>query len=496
MFKQVLRASAFYRAMSQKLPEFTKDAFEVSRGNYNYINDSYIKYFRSILGTNRVITNTEDAEKYNVDWFSQVRGSSNLVLKPKTTEEVSKILLFCNENKLAVCPHGGNTGVNGGSIPVFDEVVISTELMNEIISLDENSGVLVCQAGCILENMDNYVRTKDLIIPLDLGAKGSCQIGGNVSTNAGGLRLLRFGNLHGNILGLEVVKADGEILDCLSTHKKDNTGYHLKHLFIGSEGTLGFVTKVSIQCSPRPKYTNVAFLGLQNFNKALKTLKLMRQRLGEILSAIEVIDYCSMDFIKNVVGQQSPIGDYPFYLLIETSGSNAQHDEEKLNNFLEESLQKALVLNGTVASEPSKIKEIWSIRENIPNGYKKVASKMLYYDVSLSLAHYYTIVDDVAEYGKDVIERVFGFGHIGDGNLHLNIQLKNNLTKEVKSNFDSFVLDKVMCYKGSISAEHGIGFTKTKLMDKIKPPSTLKMMRDLKKFMDPNGILNPYKIII
>ncbi|XP_057652269.1 D-2-hydroxyglutarate dehydrogenase, mitochondrial-like isoform X2 [Diorhabda carinulata] len=472
------------------------NVFDVSRGNYNYINDGHIDYFRRVLGTNRVITNPEDAEKYNVDWFSQVRESSNLVVKPKTTEEVSKILSFCNENKLAVCPQGGNTGVNGGSIPVFDEVIISTELMNEIISLDEDSGVLVCQAGCILETIDNKAATKDLIVPLDLGAKGSCQIGGNVSTNAGGLRLLRFGNLHGNILGLEVVKADGEILDCLGTLKKDNTGYHLKHLFIGSEGTLGFVTKVSIQCPSRPKYINVAFLGLQNFNKALKTLKLLRYRLGEILSAIEMIDYCSMDFIKNVVGQQSPIGDYPFYLLIETSGSNALHNEEKLNSFLEESLQKALVLNGTVANEPNKVQDIWSIRENIPNGFQKVASKMLYYDVSVPLAHYYTIVDDVADYAKDISERVFGFGHIGDGNLHLHIQLKNDLTKEVKSNFDSFILEKIVRYKGSISAEHGVGFTKAKLMDKIKPPSTLKVMKDLKKLMDPNGILNPYKIFI
>ncbi|CAG9833544.1 unnamed protein product [Diabrotica balteata] len=484
------------RKYSQNLPELTKNTFKVTRGNYNYLRDEDIKHFQNVLGVSRVLTSSEDLHKYNVDWFFQVRGTSNVVLKPKTTEEVSKILSYCNENRIAICPHAGNTGMAGGSNPVFDEVVVSTELMNEIISLDENSGVIICQAGCILENIDKYVAEKNLIVPLDIGAKGSCQIGGNVSTNAGGLRMVRFGNLHGNVLGLEVVKANGDVLDCMSTLKKDNTGYHLKHLFIGSEGTLGFVTKVSLHCPPRPKFKNVAFLGLQNFDKVLKTFKFLKAELGEIISAVEVIDTPTMDFINEVVGQNSPIGDYPFYLLIETSGSNEQHDEEKLNNFFEAALNKALVLNGTVASEPAKIEALWSIRENIPNGFKICSTKMMYYDVSLPLSNYYSIVNDVTEFTKDLSERVFGFGHLGDGNIHLQIQLKDDLTDEIKKRIDPFVFDKILSYGGSISAEHGIGVIKQKYMDRLKTVNTLNLMKDLKRLLDPNKILNPYKVIV
>ncbi|KAG5874102.1 hypothetical protein JTB14_005898 [Gonioctena quinquepunctata] len=402
-----------------------------------------------------------DLEKYNVDWFSQVRGCSTIVLKPKTTQEVSKILSFCNDHRLAVCPQGGNTGVVGAAVPVFDEIVISTELMNEIISLDEKSGILTCQAGCILENLDNYLAEKGLIIPLDIGAKGSCHIGGNVSTNAGGMRLLRFGNMHGNVLGLEAVKANGEIVDCLSALKKDNTGYHLKHLFIGSEGSLGFVTKVSIQCPPRPKSRNVAFLGLQNFDKVLKTFNLSKQKLGEILSAVEVMDTPTMDFIKEYNKQKSPIGEYPYYLMIETSGSNEQHDEEKLTMFLEESLQKALVLNGTVASELTKIEDIWSIRDNITNGYK-TSGTMFYYDISLPIENYYRIVDEMTTRMEGFCKRVFGYGHLGDGNIHLTVQV-GEYNEDSKRRAEPYIFERIVASKGSISAEHGIGFLKANI---------------------------------
>lgn len=184
-----------------------------------------------------------------------------MVLKPKSTDEVSAILRHCNERRLAVCPQGGNTGLVGGSVPVFDEVVLSTQLMNRIESIDELSGVLECQSGCVLETLEAAVGERGLCMPLDLGAKGSCNIGGNVSTNAGGLRLVRYGNLHGSVLGVEAVKADGTVLDLMSRFKKDNTGYHLKHMFIGSEGTLGVITKVAMFCPTSSRAVSVAFLG-------------------------------------------------------------------------------------------------------------------------------------------------------------------------------------------------------------------------------------------
>ncbi|CAG9814443.1 unnamed protein product [Phaedon cochleariae] len=474
-------------------PDFTKNTFQVSRGDYNHLLDEHVKYFRSLLGDNRVVMDLSDLEKYNVDWFLQVRGCSSVVLKPKNSEEVSRILSFCNKERLAVCPQGGNTNVVGAAVPVFDEIIISTELMNDIISMDDNSGILTCQAGCILENLDDFLAKRGFIVPLDIGAKGSCHIGGNVSTNAGGMRLLRYGNMHGNVLGLEVVKADGTIVDCLSSLKKDNTGYHLKHLFIGSEGTLGIVTKVSLQCPSRPTSRNVAFLGLQNFEKVLKTFRLAKVKLGEILSAIEVMDDTTMDFIKERNHQCSPIGDYPFYLMIETAGSNERHDEEKLDGFFEESMQKGLVLNGTVASEPNKIESIWSIRENITNGYKSCGGAVLYYDISLPLDNYYRIVDEMRIHMGQSCVRVFGYGHLGDGNIHLQIQLKE-YSDELKRHVEPYIYERITALKGSISAEHGIGFMKAKYLDMVKPKSSLNLMREMKRLMDPQGILNPYKV--
>ncbi len=203
-----------------------------------------------------------------------VRGQSSLVLSPSSTSEASEILSYCNDRRLAVCPQGGNTGLVGGSVPVFDEVIVSTARMNRIESVDPNSSVAVVQSGVVLEQLDTHLRSEHgLMVPLDLGAKGSCHVGGNVSTNAGGLRLVRYGNLHGSVLGVEAVLADGTVLDCLSSLKKDNTGYGLKHLFIGSEGTLGLVTRVAIQCPPKPAAVNVAFLGLQSFEDVMKTFR-------------------------------------------------------------------------------------------------------------------------------------------------------------------------------------------------------------------------------
>ncbi|XP_023310421.1 D-2-hydroxyglutarate dehydrogenase, mitochondrial-like [Anoplophora glabripennis] len=471
---------------------FTKNTYNVSRGNYNYLHEAHIAFFENLLGDNRVIMDLCDLEKYNVDWYTQVRGCSAIVLKPKTTEEVSQILSFCDKNRLAVCPQGGNTSVVGGSVPVFDEIIVSTELMNEIISLDETSGILVCQAGCILENLNNYLADRGLIVPLDLGCKGTCHIGGNVSTNAGGMRLLRYGNMHGNVIGLEAVKANGEVIDCLNTLKKDNTGYHLKHLFIGSEGSLGFITKIALHCPPRSKSRNVALLGLQDFDKVLRTFRKAQAQLGEILSAVDVMDSVTMDFIEDKNHQQSPIGSHPFHLLIETSGSNEVHDSEKVNNFLDDVINSNLISNGTMASEPSKIEAIWSIRENVSNGYKKCGA-VFYYDVSLPIEHYYSLVDDMRNHMGDKCERVFGYGHLGDSNLHLQIEMKE-YRKELKDYVEPYIFKRTAELKGSISAEHGMGFIKGKYLNLAKPASSIALMRELKKILDPNGILNPYKI--
>ncbi|KAF7243283.1 D-2-hydroxyglutarate dehydrogenase, mitochondrial [Varanus komodoensis] len=333
----------------------TSERYGIQRLPFAHVSDADLSFFEHLM-PGRVITDSDELKFFNVDWLKSVRGCSKVLLKPQTTVEVSKILRYCSEKNLAVNPQGGNTGLVGGSVPVFDEIILSTALMNQVISFDNISGILVCQAGCILENLNQYLGQLDFIMPLDLGAKGSCHIGGNVATNAGGLRLLRYGSLRGTVLGLEVVLADGSILNCLASLRKDNTGYDLKQLFLGSEGTLGIITAVSILCPPKPKAVNLAFLGCPGFSHVLKTFTTCRGMLGEILSAYEFMDNECMKLVEKHLKLANPVAESPFYVLIETSGSSSVHDEEKLSHFLEHVMASELVVEGTLASEDKKIK--------------------------------------------------------------------------------------------------------------------------------------------
>jgi D-2-hydroxyglutarate dehydrogenase len=296
--------------------------------------------------------------------------------------------------------------------------------MNQVLDFDQVSGILTCEAGCILENLDNYVQKHGYMMPLDLGAKGTCQIGGNVSTNAGGLRLLRYGSLHGTVLGLEIVLADGTILDCLSTMRKDNTGYDLKQLFIGAEGTLGVITKVSILTPPRSNACNVALLGCDDFESIKKAFVEAKKFLSEILSAVEFFDRESMEIVlEQQKWIKNPLenSNCSFYLLIETSGSNTIHDMEKLDFFLNKIMNSGMILDGTVAQDVAQAKKIFQIREDITLAMTQ-RGFVYKYDVSLPLENYYEMVQETRKKLISFQEvKVTGFGHLGDGNLHLNI---------------------------------------------------------------------------
>ncbi|XP_059807112.1 D-2-hydroxyglutarate dehydrogenase, mitochondrial isoform X1 [Hypanus sabinus] len=472
--------------------EFTSKQYNVQRSAFATVTKEDLLFFERLL-PGGVVTDPDVLEASNVDWQRILRGHSQVLLRPRTTEEVSQILRYCNQQNLAVNPQGGNTGLVGGSVPVFDEIIVSTAQMNNIISFNSNSGVLICQAGCILENLNNYLEEQGFMMPLDLGSKGSCHIGGNVATNAGGLRLLRYGSLRGTVLGLEVALADGTILNCLTSLHKDNTGYDLKQLFIGSEGTLGIVTAVSILCPRKPTSVNVILLGCDNFDKLLDVFKEAKGMLGEILSAFEFMDYGCREIVYEHLKLTNPLREGPFYILIETSGTNNNHDQEKLNWFLEKIMNSGLVTDGTIATEENKIKAIWALRERITEAL--VRDGYVYkYDLSLPLEKIYAIVTDMKRRLGERAKRVVGYGHLGDGNLHLNIvsQAQDQLLLDY---IEPYLYEWTAQHYGSISAEHGLGFKKKDLIYFSKPREAVQIMQQMKTILDPRGILNPYKTL-
>ncbi|CAA7266588.1 unnamed protein product [Cyclocybe aegerita] len=438
--------------------------------------------------------------------MGRFRGRSSTVLKPKTTQEVSEILKWCNERRIGVVPQGGNTGLVGGSVPVNDEVVLSLSNLNKVRSFDPVSGILVADAGCILQSLTDYVAPHNHIMPIDLGAKGSCHIGGNVATNAGGLRLLRYGSLHGSVLGLEVVLADGRILDQLTTLRKDNTGYDLKQLFIGAEGTLGVITAVSILTPPAPQASSNVILALPSFDNVLPLYQTVKRQLSEILSAFEFIDRTAYNLAVNH-GQGRALSDEDVegaecFVLVETSGGRREHDEEKLADLLESllSADKPLVNTGVLSQSPSQFSSIWALREGVTEAVSK-EGKAYKYDISIPLSSFKRVVDDTREHLRSkgllhdkAVKYVLGYGHVGDGNLHLNI-VADAYLPEIESALEPYVYEVVAAQRGSISAEHGIGAMKTHALPYSKSAVSIDLMKKIKNTFDPNGIMNPGKVL-
>lgn len=462
---------------------------------FSELNDDDVRYFEEILGKKNVVQDEDKLSVANIDWMHKYKGSSKLILQPCNTDQVSQILKYCNSRCLAVVPQGGNTGLVGGSVPVFDEVIVSLSSMNNIISFDKVSGILVCEAGCILENIMSFLDNEGFIMPLDLGAKGSCQIGGNVSTNAGGLRLVRYGSLHGNVLGVEAVLANGTVLDMLKTLRKDNTGYDLKHLFIGSEGSLGIVTKVSILTPPKLSSVNVALLACKDYSCCQKLLQEAKRKLGEILSAFEFLDGQSMDLVTNhLEGARNPFSTshHNFYVLIETTGSDESSDKQKLEAFLLGSMENELIADGVLAQDINQASTFWRIREGISEALMK-AGAVYKYDVSIPVENLYNLVEEMRSRLGDAAN-VIGYGHLGDGNLHLNVSV-SQYDEKILSQIEPFVYEWTSKKRGSISAEHGVGLMKANEIFYSQSHETVQMMASIKNLMDPNHILNPYKVL-
>lgn len=492
--KKILKMVNSYNLRYLSTVQFTSLRYpEIKRKKYSELSSSHLADFKNIVGEEGMITASDDLANYNTDWMKSCRGQSALLLRPKSTLQVSQILSYCYHKNLAVCPQGGNTGLVGGSVPVFDEIILSTARMNKIWEFDELTGVMICDAGCVLETLENYANERNFTVPLDLGAKGSCHIGGNIATNAGGLRLIRYGSLLGNVLGLEIVLADGNILDCLSTNRKDNTGYNLRQLFIGSEGTLGIITKVAILCAAKPNDVIVAFLGCSSFNDILNIFKLSKKMLCEVISSFEMMDHYALEAVEKYLNLKLPISHYPFYALIEVSGSNNEHNKEKLSAWLERGMEEKFIKDGTMATDLSHIQHIWSIRERITEALLHEGYTYKY-DISLPLKNYYEIVDIMRKRLGNKIIRCCGYGHIGDGNMHLNMT-SSIYDPAILYKIEPYVFEWTDKHRGSISAEHGLGFKKRNFVKYSKSPNAISMMKKIKSFLDPKGILNPYKVL-
>lgn len=492
-----------FRSCARRQVKFTTDSYpEIKRdARFSQVTEGHVKHFKQLLGNDAAVLDAvtneaaaDDMEPFNCDWMRKYRGHCRLVLKPGSTEEVSKVLKYCNDNMLAVVPQGGNTGLVGGSVPVFDEIVINMSRMNKIRTFDDVSGVLTADAGAVLEIVDNYLAERGYIFPLDLAAKGSCHIGGNVATNAGGLRLLRYGSLHGSVLGVEAVLPDGTIVDDLFKLRKNNTGYDIKQLFIGAEGTIGIITGLSIHCPQRSKAVNVAFFGLESYEKVQLAFREAKGQLSEILSAFELMDNESQVLVKKVSKNNFPLeNEYPFYCLIETSGSNAEHDSAKLEAFLEDVMDKEVVADGVVAQDETQTKSLWGWREGISEASGAFGG-VYKYDVSIPLKSLYRLVEDVKAKIQDAgligetdeypVVDVVGYGHMGDSNLHLNVCVRR-YDKQVEKILEPYVFEWIKDHEGSISAEHGLGLAKKKFIGYSRSDNMIGLMKQIKNLYDP-----------
>lgn len=356
------------------------------------------------------------------------------------------------------------------------------------------AGAAVVESGVVLEKLDQHVAPMGFTVPLDLPSKGSCQIGGVISTNAGGVRLIKYGSLHGSVLGLEVVLADGTVLNGLNTMRKDNTGVDLKQLFIGSEGILGVITKASWMLAPRAAFNSVAIVGCDSFENVLEVYRTARGKLTEFLSALEMFDQASLECVEENIGIKNPLSaDFPFYVLIEVQGNSEGVVEDALNSFVEKVLDSGTVSDGVAASDGKGIHDLWQRRERISESIR-LDGYVFKYDMSVPLERYLDLAKLLKPRVEGLAKRICVFGHMGDSNVHLNVTAEK-YSDELLWLIEPFVYEQTVKMGGSISAEHGIGLLKKKFLPLQRDTDWLKTMRSLKHTLDTNGILNPYKVI-
>jgi D-lactate dehydrogenase (cytochrome) len=460
-----------------------------------------IARFRGIVGDKYAVTEKADIAPYVTEERDLFHGHSPLVLRPGSTAEVAAICRLASETRIALVPQGGNTGLVGGQTPHHGEVVVSMRRMDEIRDIDTASNTMTCEAGVILQVAQQRAAAVDRLFPLSLGAEGSCTIGGNLSTNAGGTTALAYGVAREMALGLEVVLADGRILNLLSKLKKDNTGYDLRNLFIGAEGTLGFITAATVKLFPKPRAIETAFVGLKSPAQALKLLSISQREAAGTLTSFELLSDVAVDFsVRHGIDVRDPLaGKHPWYVLMELS-SPRDDARAALEAILAQGLEQEIVDDATIAANLSQRAAFWKLRDEM-SAAQKPEGGSIKHDISVPVV---AVPDFIAQADAAVIKLIPGarpvpFGHLGDGNIHYNVsQPIGGDTAEFMGRWhevNAVVFDIVLRVGGSISAEHGIGVLKRDELPQVKDKVAIELMRSIKAMLDPLGIMNPGKVL-
>ena len=464
-----------------------------------------VQRLQAVVGPHGFLDQPADIAPYCKSWRDDWQGDVALVLRPKSTAEVAALVTICAQTGTAIVPQGGNTGLTGGSQPHADrsEVIISTARMTAVREVDLANETVTLEAGVILQQIQQLAANHNRLFPLSLGAEGSCQIGGNIATNAGGTQVIRYGNTRTLVLGLEVVLPDGRIWNGLRSLRKDNTGYDLKQLFIGGEGTLGIITAAVLRLFPMPTPTATAWLAVPNPGAAVALLALMRARLGEQISAFELLQRSVIEFlITGVPGHAEPMREpHDWYVLVEVSGQGAAGSlDDPLAEALSEAMGRQWVDDAVIAASGAQAKRYWKMREDLAEA-QKVAGVSIKHDVSVPVSNVPAFLkrcDAALEAAYPGI-RHCAFGHVGDGNLHYNpvapLNWDGRRFAAERSAINRIVHDLVVELGGSISAEHGIGRLRLDENEHYKSAVELDLMRTVKRALDPANIMNPGKMV-
>ena len=460
-----------------------------------------IAQFAAIVGERQALTTETDVAPYVTEERNLFHGRSPLVLRPGSTAEVAAICRLASEHRIALVPQGGNTGLVGGQTPHNGEVVVSLKRMDKIRDVDTASNTMIAEAGVVLQVAQQKAAEVDRLFPLSLGAEGSCTIGGNLSTNAGGTGALAYGVAREMALGLEVVLADGRVLNALSKLKKDNTGYDLRNLFIGAEGTLGIITAATLKLFPRPRAVETAYVGLKSPAAALKLLSISRDQAAGSLTSFELLADIAVDFsIRHGIDIRDPLeSKHPWYVLMELSSSR-DDARDTLEAILAQGMEDGIVDDAVIAANLSQRQAFWKLRDEM-SAAQKPEGGSIKHDISVPVA---AVPAFIEEANAAVVKLIPGarpvpFGHLGDGNIHYNV------SQPVGANAADFlarwhdvnavVFEIVLRMGGSISAEHGIGVLKRDELPDVKDKVAIELMRQVKALLDPLGIMNPGKVL-